>query len=308
MSVKNNDFIPSKLDSNANAFLKESVPVDQLIKGYKDQFDIDIKKYFDGIKDLKIYECESTSYRFFFPYSVAGDGALYESLQKYEWYYMPWKWEHLVTEKILSGHEKVLEIGSGGLGFVEKLHNNGFDITGLELNEESVVKANTMGLNVVNQTVESHSINNFEKYDVVCSYQVLEHISEVNSFIQSQIDCLKVGGKLIISVPNNNSFIKHNKGGLLNFPPHHMGLWDKESLSSLVEIFKLKVDKILYEPLQNYHLDWYVSIILEHVINKNRIFKFAFKKLGLIRPFRYLINLFKGIIHGHSILVIYIKT
>ena len=307
MNKNINDYIQSTIDFNGKAFLKEIIPVNKLIIGYKNQFDINIQKYFNGITDIKIYECENTKYRFFYPYNIDGDGVFYEFLQKFEWYYMPWKWEHDVTKKLLYGHEKVLEIGSGGLGFVENLFKSGYDITGLELNEESIVKANKIGLNVLNETVQTHSINNFEKYDLVCSYQVLEHISEVNSFIRAQINCLKKGGKLIISVPNNDSFIKYTKGGLLNFPPHHMGLWDKRSLKNLVNLFDIKVDKILFEPLQEYHLDWYINSMIQNRINKNKIISVVFKKLKLIYVYTYFVKKIKNKIHGHSIMVIYTK-
>ncbi|MDI1303871.1 MAG: class I SAM-dependent methyltransferase [bacterium] len=307
MNKLKNDYVQSTLDFEAKAFLKEIIPVNELIVGYQNQFSLSVQKYFNGITEIKIYECESTKYRFFYPYNIDGDGGFYECLQNFDWYYMPWKWEHEITKNLLSGHEKVLEVGSGGLGFVENLFKSGYNITGLELNEESIVKAKKNRLNVLNETIQRHSINNFDKYDLVCSYQVLEHISEVNSFIEAQINCLKKGGKLVISVPNNDSFIKYSKGGLLNFPPHHMGLWNKRSLTSLVNLFNLKVDKVIFEPLQEYHLDWYVTSVFQNRINKNKFVKFIFNRFSFKRIFRFLIKKTKNKIHGHTIMVIYTK-
>lgn len=307
MNKIKNDCIQSTLDLKSKAFLKEIILVDKLVVGYQNQFNLNVQKYFNGIKEIKIYECESTKYRFFYPYEIDGDGCFYESLQKFDWYYMPWKWEHEITKNLLHGHEKVLEVGSGGLGFVENLSQAGFNITGLELNKESVEKAKKNNLKVLNQTVQVHSINDYEKYDVVCSYQVLEHISEVNSFIKAQIDCLKKGGKLVISVPNNNSFIKYSKGGLLNFPPHHMGLWNKRSLTSLVNLFNLKVDKVIFEPLQDYHYDWYVASVFQNIVNKNKFVKFIFDRYSFKMIFRFLIKKIQKKINGHTIMVIYTK-
>lgn len=307
MKKNKKDCIQSTLDVNDIAFLINSISVEKLIVGYENQFGINIQKYFKGNTDIKIYECKNTNYRFFYPFNIDGDGEFYGCLQKVDWYYMPWKWEHDITKKLLVGNEKILEIGSGGLGFVENLFRSGYDITGLELNKESIVKANKIGLNVLNETVQNHAINNFEKYDLVCSYQVLEHIAEVNLFIQAQVDCLKKGGKLIISVPNNDSFIKLTKGGLLNFPPHHMGLWNKKSLISIDKLFDLKVVEVLYEPLQEYHLNWYVDSMIQNRINKNKIIKFIFFKMNLIHIYRHLVKRFKSKIHGHTIMVIYTK-
>jgi 2-polyprenyl-3-methyl-5-hydroxy-6-metoxy-1,4-benzoquinol methylase len=220
---------------------------------------------------------------------------------------MPWKWEHETIKNILSINEKILEVGSGGLGFVERMQQSGFNITGLELNRDSIVKGEKLNLNVLNETIQEHSTKHFEEYDVVCSFQVLEHISDVESFLKAQIDCLKKGGKLIISVPNNSSFIKLTSGLYLNKPPHHMGLWDKKSLISLTKLFDLKIEKVMFEPLAKYHLDWYISLTTQNKIYKVKLFKVAFKKLKIINIYTSLIKKFRTKIKGHSMLVVYNK-
>lgn len=305
--MKNNDLIKSTLDKSGVAFLKEIINVDRLIEGYQIQFGFDVSTYFSGINEIKIYECCNTKYCFFYPLNIDGDSLFYEKLQELDWYYMPWKWEHITTLNMLSGEEKILEVGSGGLGFVEELSNKGFNIIGLELNNQSVLRGKDLGLKVFGETVQDYAKNYLEEYDVVCSFQVLEHISEVHSFIKAKIDCLKVGGKLIISVPNNDSFIKLSKGGLLNSPPHHMGLWNKKSLVSLESLFNIKVDKIIYEPLQDYHFKWYIDSMLNKYIYKYGVARFIFNKLKLKKGYSSLVKKFKNRIHGHTIIVTYIK-
>jgi len=303
----NTNYIKSTLAKEANAKLSEIIPVEKLILGYQERFNIDISAYFEGINEINIYECEQTKYRFYYPFGIDGDGKFYEHLQKFDWYYMPWKWEHEKTVQLLNGNEKILEVGSGGLDFVERLSNDGFEITGLEINEESIIKAKNLGLNVLNETVQDHAKSNYKKYDLVCSFQVLEHITEVNSFIKAQIDCLKPGGKLIICVPNNDSFIKLSNEVMLNYPPHHMGLWNKESLSSLSDLFNLKVDKVFFEPLQEYHLDWYINSNIREKINKNTLKRIVFNKLKIKKLYTYFVKKFSKKIHGHSILMVYTK-
>jgi 2-polyprenyl-3-methyl-5-hydroxy-6-metoxy-1,4-benzoquinol methylase len=308
MSKYSGDYIQSTLDNEGKAILKETIPVNDLVVGYKKQFGIEVQHFFNGIKDIKIYECINTKYRFFYPFNIDGDGSFYQFLQKFDWYYMPWKWEHEMTKNTLNGHEKILEVGCGGLGFVDKMSKLGFDVTGLELNEDSVLKAKRNGFNVFNETIQEHSTGYFGKYDIVCSYQVVEHITNVKSFIQAQVDCLKKGGRLFISVPNNDSFIKYTKGGLLNFPPHHMGLWNTKSLTSLEALFNLKVEKVLFEPLQEYHFDWFVSSVFQKLVNKNKLVKLVFDRYTFKRLFRLFVRKNMSKIHGHSIMVIYKKV
>jgi 2-polyprenyl-3-methyl-5-hydroxy-6-metoxy-1,4-benzoquinol methylase len=110
---------------------------------------------------------------------------------------------------------------------------------------------------IVNQYVQDYAKEHRDEFDLVCSFQVLEHIADVNSFIESKVACLKKGGKLIISVPNNDSFIKKNFAAL-NMPPHHMGLWTKESLIYLTKIFPLELIDIHLEDLKEYHVDGFI--------------------------------------------------
>lgn len=300
-------FVDSVIDKNSRACLIEIIPVQLIIKGYKKELNINVNRYFKNISEVGVYECEKTNYRFYYPFTIDGDSSFYEALQQYDWYYSSWKWEHEATKKLLSGKEKILEIGSGGLGFLENMQLSGFDVTGLELNKDSIKKGSKLKLRVLDETIQFHSINNFEKYDVVCSFQVLEHISDVDSFMKAQINCLKKGGKLIISVPNNDSFIKLSEEFFLNKPPHHMGLWNKKSLSSLALLFNITVEKIMYEPLSKYHLDWYINIVTQNKIHKFKFIKWVFIKLRLIKVFRYFIQRFRTKIKGHSILLVYTK-
>jgi ubiquinone/menaquinone biosynthesis C-methylase UbiE len=65
-----------------------------------------------------------------------GDSKFYEQLEKFDWYYMPWKWEHEITLSYLDPKKRVLEIGCGTGSFVQKAADiSGAYIKGLELNE-----------------------------------------------------------------------------------------------------------------------------------------------------------------------------
>ena len=303
-----NKSIKSPLVKNVEAILDQTIIVEDLIRSYKNKLNIDVSSYFNNLKEIYIYQCIETKYRFYYPFDIDGDSRFYEQLQDNDWYYMPWKWEHEIALQNLIGNEKILEVGSGGLGFLEKMQELGYDTRGLELNKDSVEKGKRLNLKVEEETIQTHAQRNKEKYDVVCSFQVLEHVTDVHSFIKSQIDCLKTGGKLIISVPNNDSFIKLDNNLILNQPPHHMGLWNKDSLMGLTTIFDIKTDKVLYEPLAKYHLDWYIKLNIQERFNKYKFSRILFKKLKLKKRFTNLISKFSPKIHGHSMMVIYTKV
>ena len=245
---------------------------------YKGGFEIDTNSFFEGIESVDLYECNETGYKFFYPYNVTGDGKFYEDLQKFEWYYMPWKWEHQQTASLLKPGMKVLEVGCAEGAFLSKIKIDfNVDCVGLELNESACESAKLKGLDVNLETIQAFSENHIEEFDVVCSFQVLEHISDVYSFIEAMTKTLKKGGKLIIGVPNDDSFYGKLES-VLNMPPHHMGLWNEKSLSSLTNIFNLKDPDFYFEPLQDYHKEYYDKVIFDLKIQKmdENISKYGF--------------------------------
>lgn len=305
--IKSKTKIQSPLNSESTIELIEEISVDAIKIRYKNELNIDVTKYFQELKRFYLCQCCKTKYRFYFPFTMEGDGNFYQNLEKIDWYYMPWKWEHSIAKRLIKRTDKILEIGCGGLGFIDKMNNLNYNIEGLELNPQSYNNAVKKGLIVHPTTIQQFALKNEEIFDVVCSFQVVEHISEIHSFLASKIMCLKKSGKLIISVPNNDSFIRHSKGGILNFPPHHMGLWNRLSLKSLESLFEIRLEKIIFEPLQNYHISWYVKTYVDLFSNKNKrlskFFNHEYFKVVLI----FIVGRLKSFIRGHTIIAVYSK-
>ena len=251
--------IASPLSKTSSVELVKNISTKNIINSYK-TYNINVSSYFSGLKEIAVYKCKETGYKFYYPFNLSGDSKFYEHFQNFDWYYMPWKWEHEITKSYLKDDINVLEVGCAQGAFIKKI-NELFSLKktiGLELNESAVAKNEKWS--ILNETIQDFSKTNKEKFDIVCSYQVLEHIAEVKSFLEAKIECLKKGGKLIISVPNNDSYIK-DADNCLNEPPHHMGLWNEASLLSLEQLFPVKVLQVHLEELQDYHIEHYVSAI-----------------------------------------------
>lgn len=300
--------IESPLTGRSNVKHEQDITTSFIKEKYLEKFNIDVSPYFHSIDKVSIFIDQDTDYRFYYPYTVAGNDKFYEDLQEYEWYYMPWKWEHKKCAEMVCSGDKVLEIGCAKGDFLHKLEDlKDVHAVGLELNESAARLGQENGLDIRCEFVEEHAKNFPDTYDVVCSFQVLEHISAVGSFIKANIDCVKKGGKIIFCVPNNEAFTKYDwENDILNMPPHHMGLWNKKAFKKLASLFNIQLLNIYYEPLQPYHHHFYIKV-LEKRISRYKLLKQLYNRFKLQRLLGIAIQKSSKIIHGHSIMAVYIK-
>ncbi|TLX79680.1 MAG: class I SAM-dependent methyltransferase [Thaumarchaeota archaeon] len=117
-----------------------------------------------------------------------------------------------LVQKITPKNGKILEIGSGHGFFLEMMHKNGFDITGIEISKEKrnmskkVTKAKILNIDI------NFQIPNLSKLDVIVMFQVLEHIADPVIFLKKIRKLLKPKGKIVVEVPNCDDFqLKLNK-------------------------------------------------------------------------------------------------
>lgn len=274
----------------------------EIIKLYKGQ-GTDVSRFFQN-KKVKLYKCLSSGYRFFYPNSVIGDAQFYKELSSTRPNYYSERWEHLKSLNFIKQSDNVLEIGSGFGSFLQKLKDLEINAEGIELNNHAVEHCKGKGLNVSGTLIEEFSKIYPDKFDVVCSFQVLEHVFKVHDFILSQLNTLKSGGKLIVGVPNNNPYLfVSDKFHTLNLPPHHAGLWNKESLFSLEKIFNLKVEQMIFEPLENTY-DYFISCNIKQI--KNKSFQKLIRKVEK-RHRKRIRKYLPKYINGRNILVVYRK-
>jgi 2-polyprenyl-3-methyl-5-hydroxy-6-metoxy-1,4-benzoquinol methylase len=253
----------SPLTKSSNIKLFEQIRSSIIIDKYKQDLGIDVERFFKT-EMVEIYECLDTGFKFYYPFDIVGDDKLYEELQiKHEAYYVKQKCEYDTAYKSVAGTDKVLEVGCGTGNFIQELQNKGIEAYGLELNKEAIKTCLEKNLKVYYELLEEHIKKHTGEYDVVCSFQVLEHVKDPKSFIEGCISAAKKGGKIILGVPNNNPYIfKRDKYHTLNMPPHHMGLWSAEAFAKLPDFFNIKALDVIIEPL--FSKRYYLNIFLEY--------------------------------------------
>jgi SAM-dependent methyltransferase len=141
-----------------------------------------------------------------------------------------------------------LSLGSGRGAFLRKAHSRGAQTTGLELNSEAVAYCAAMDIDARNQSIEDFAWESPAAFDVVTSFQVLEHSADPVPALEGACKVLRVCGLLAITVLKNDSF-SLNELEALNSPPHHMGRCTAKALLWLQRRLPLRALDIHYEPL-----------------------------------------------------------
>jgi 2-polyprenyl-3-methyl-5-hydroxy-6-metoxy-1,4-benzoquinol methylase len=248
--------IKSPVNNQASCKIIKKIKTSQIIDSYFQTFQLDVSQNFVGLNEIFLCECEKTGYQFFYPLNLGGDGDFYKGLEKIEWYYQNWKWEFEIAKLEIGSNKEVLEIGCGNGTFLENISGDN-NCVGLEINENST---RVEPYPIINTTLEEFAAIENKKFDWIISFQLLEHLSQIDSYFKSALKLLKQDGKILIVVPNNDAYffkqvdfqfnhINYLETLLLNMPPHHLGLWNKKAIIKLAEEYNLERPKIILEPI-----------------------------------------------------------
>ena len=236
--------------------LSELIPSDLLIRLYQDQFKIDTASMFAGYDTVHFMDCRTCNLRYTSP-PITGNDAFYQALQELDWYYMPDKWEFRETVPSVKSQDWVLEVGCGKGHFFESLACAAY--VGLETSAAAIATKGQPEKRLSHETVETHAEANAARYDVVCSFQVLEHVADPASFINACLKALRPGGLLLLSTPNADSFVSLVVNYTLDLPPHHVTHWQAATWEYMPHIFPMTLQWIKNEPLQEYHRAHYAN-------------------------------------------------
>ena len=248
----------------------ESIDRGELVRSYRRK-GIDVGAYLAGVERLDLCHCRQCDLGFFTPVR-AGDGPFYAQLQTHDWYYQDDKPEYAHAAAHVPEHGAVLEVGCGKGAFRAWLAPS-VTYSGLEFNDEAVARAQAAGLDVRKQPVEEHA-GEGRRYDVVCSFQVLEHVESPKQFFHACVQALKPGGTLMIAVPAQDSFLAVAPNSPLNMPPHHVTRWSDRALVNLAHSEGLHRTDLWHEPVADFHKEWHQTTLAYH----------ALARLGLYRP------------------------
>lgn len=144
-----------------------------------------------------------------------------------------------------------LEVGCGfgfNLDFL-KFHNKKINLKGMEAADYGSVGASSLELPISNEYLVSKNKKN-EKYDLIYSSEVIEHVSDPENFLRLQLEYLNKGGIIAFTTPNAEYVVPGAKDAITTSvlsPGFHAFVMSPKSIRMILSKFKIRNYKIFKE-------------------------------------------------------------
>jgi SAM-dependent methyltransferase len=151
----------------------------------------------------------------------------------------------------------ILDVGAGTGGFLKVCKNNSWDVFGIEPDSGARKIALEKGIILLK---DLSKIKN-QKFDIITLWHVLEHVENLEEYINVLNNLLSDNGRLIIAVPNHKSYdANYYKQFWAAFDvPRHLWHFSQKSISILFLTVGLKVEQTLPMKFDAY----YVALLSE---------------------------------------------
>lgn len=186
---------------------------------------------------------------------------LYEQEYFFGMEYSDYKADRLALEKnfrvrtrflkpYLHKKSRVVEVGCAYGYFLNMIQDEVAWHKGYDVSEEGIDYAKKeLNLNahsgdfLDDKTVKSDSV------DLVCMWDVVEHLGEPEKYIKKSSNLLKKGGALCLTTGNIGAFVPRKRGEKWRMihPPTHIYYFDTDSITKLLERYGLKVTSIRHK-------------------------------------------------------------
>lgn len=215
--------------------------------------------------------CLNCSFSYASP-NIPGDSKFYNIAYSNEFDYPLWKWDFEISYNTIKDiisrncvdNIKLLEVGGGNGNFIKKIISNLTSKQNVLVTEFSAYgqfEINKLGIRCLPLNIwDIHSLEFKENFDIVCMFQVLEHMNDFDRLFYHISQLTKKAAHLFISVPNDFHRVFFEKLGFVeDVPPVHIGRWGSKSFDFLGKKY-----------------GW---IVVSHLIEPNNFFKNVLKYL-----------------------------
>lgn len=246
----------------------------------------EIERLWEG-DSCRILRCRNCGFCYADPF-IPGDSAFY-SLFYDNPEFPKWKWEYEETYQQLKlslqngslSNPKVLEIGAGTGMFVQKIAGDltpKENIVTIEYSEAGKNAIESLGIRSMQEDVRNMGEEFRGYFDVICMYQVLEHMNDLDTVFTKLRELSTPGAQLFIAVPNSAmmTFYEENNAWQDNAPVH-VGRWNRRSFEIIGERHMWKLEYHSPEPdtLLHRFLQFSLYKYVHHTKNSGTIYNWA---------------------------------
>jgi len=187
-----------------------------------------------------IYACQKCSMHFAWPFQSGSE----------DWYRLVCTDAHLslqdqklyLRQTLFFGQripgKTVIDVGCANGRMVLELNKRGYLAEGIDFDQTLVEDGRRSGLklkvmNLNSRTATVFQVTPGQTYDIAIATEVLEHLDQPHSFMESLRSALNPQGHLYLTLPNRNRPTKPFREWF-DYPPHHISRWSPESLEAFM--------------------------------------------------------------------------
>ena len=151
---------------------------------------------------------------------------------------------------------KILEIGCG-LGYLTySLNKAGYNAQGLDISLEAINLAlKNYGNYYICADLYEYAKTYKNEYDIIIFTEVIEHLNDIISFMESLRYLLKSEGKIILTTPNK-SFYPTDVIWATDLPPVHCWWLSEDSVRYIANKINMNVYFLNFEKYYSNHITW----------------------------------------------------
>jgi SAM-dependent methyltransferase len=238
---------------------------------------LDIQDYTVSHEIFEVWHCSKCTFRFtqniptadnigpyyqsanYISHSDTQDGFIHRCYHMVRNYTLQLK-RKLIQETTGKQIGDLLDVGAGTGAFSKVMKNAGWAVTGLEPDETA--RKNALEINEL-QLLSPDNLYKIspESFDAITMWHVLEHVHDLQGYLEKYHSILRKNGRLIIAVPNYTSYDAsvYQQYWAAYDVPRHLYHFSPESMSMLADKKGFKINSI--RPM--WFDSFYVSMLSE---------------------------------------------
>lgn len=168
---------------------------------------------------------------------------------------------------------RALDIGCGSGRFLRVLRHSGWEVAGLELNNDTATAARSVHGLIVETALEAFAD---ESFDLITITHVLEHIRDPQQMLADCGRLLKPGGVVAVAVPNIDSWqARWTRDGWFHLDlPRHLWHFSERWLTATLNERGFEVLKVRRLDLAHNIFGWLQALLNSLGLRYNRLYSF----------------------------------